>query len=179
MLLHYFRSLKGKVKDDAFLWLITIILWCIGLFIAFVILFKFAESVGWEESIWQAWQTFTTVGYGNAPATTTLGRIITMILSTLGIAFVGALFAAAFDFKTSIVEKRKNGLMNNPHKNGYVIFNFPRANVASRLIEEWRMVEPKVPICIVDSQLEELPKSIAMFPNVHYVNGNTLDRTTY
>jgi hypothetical protein len=179
MLIHYFRSLKGKVKDDAFRWLITIILWCISLFIAFIVLFKFAESVSWEESIWQAWQTFTTVGYGNAPATTTLGRIVTMILSTLGIAFVGALFAAAFDFKTSISEKRTSGLMNNPHKNGYVIFNFPGTNTVNRLISEWRMVEPNVPICIVDSKLEELPKSIATLSNVHYVSGNTLDKSTY
>jgi voltage-gated potassium channel len=179
MFFNYFRSLKGKIKGNTFYWLITVILWCVGLFIAFVVLFKFAESVGWEESVWQAWQTFTTVGYGNAPAVTTLGRIITMVFSTLGIAFVGALFAAAFDFKTSISEQIKNGLMNNPHKNGYVIFNFPSANVVSRLISEWRMVEPEVPICIVDSKLEELPKSIAMLPNMHYVNGNTLDRSTY
>ena len=180
MLFNYFRSLRNaKIKDNAFLWLVTVFLWCIGLFIVFIVSFKFAEPVSWEESVWQAWQTFTTVGYGNAPATTTTGRVITMLLSTLGIAFVGALFAAAFDFKTSMSDKRKNGFMNNPHKNGYVIFNFPGSNTVHRLIKEWRTVEPKVPICIVDSRLEELPKSIALLSDVHFVSGNTLDKNTY
>ena len=129
--------------------------------------------------MWQAWQTFTTVGYGNAPAQTTAGRAITMLLSTMGIAFVGALFSAAFDYKQYLREKKKYGYMKNPHKDGYVVFNFPERATAYNLIKELRTVEKNVSVCFVDSELEELPDSISRLPNIHFVKGDTMQQSTY
>ena len=99
MILQLISKFRKRLSDAPLRWLIKISIWSVLLFILFIILFKYAEAVSWEESIWQAWQTFTTVGYGNAPAATTAGRVVTMLISTLGIAFLGALFSAAFDYK--------------------------------------------------------------------------------
>lgn len=179
MILHLFSRFKKKFSDTPLWWLLKVSGWCVALFFLFVGLFKYAEAATWEESIWQAWQTFTTVGYGNAPAETTEGRVVTMFVSTLGIAFVGALFSAAFDYKQYLKDKKRFGYMENTHKNGYVVFNFPEGATAYNLIRELRTVEKKVSVCFVDSELEELPESISRLPNIHFVKGDTMQKSTY
>ena len=179
MIIQLISKLRKRVQDAPLWWLVRTSLWSIALFILFVVLFKYAENADWEESVWQAWQTFTTVGYGNAPAETSAGRVVTMLISTLGIAFVGALFSAAFDYKQYLKDKKRLGYMKNPHKNGYVVFNFPESSTASNLINELRTVEESIGICFVDSQLEELPQSIARIPDIHFVKGDILQKNTY
>ncbi len=179
MLFQIYRNLKQRLEHTPLLWLIKISIWCVVLFTVFIVLFKYTEGVSWEESLWQAWQTFTTVGYGNQPAETTAGRVVTMLISTLGIAFVGALFSAAFDYKQYLRELKKSGNMKNPYKNGYVIFNFPGTATILNFVRELRIVEKNVGICIVDSRLEHLPEPVAKLPNIHFVKGDTISRDTY
>lgn len=69
--------------------------------------------------------------------------------------------------------------MKNPHKNGYVIFNFPGVQHILAFVQEIRMVEKSVGICIVDSALEELPLALVRLPKVHFVSGSALDKDTY
>ena len=147
--------------------------------IAFVVAFKYLEDVSWEESIWQAWQANTTVGYGSRPAESTAGRVATMVLGTIGIAFVGATITAVFDYRTDQRQRRRIGLMNNPYRDGYVVFNFPGRARFRALVEELRDVEENVGICVVDGRLEELPDSVAALPSIHFVRGSILDRATY
>ncbi len=179
MLFQIYNNLKNHLKDAPLKWLIKVSTWCVLLFILFIVLFKVTEEVSWEESLWQAWQTFTTVGYGNQPAQTSAGRFVTMLISTLGIAFVGALFSAAFDYKQHLRNLKTTGQMKNPFKNGYVIFNFPGVATALSLVRELRAVEQNVGICIVDSRLEQLPGAITNLPNIHFVKGDTIRRETY
>lgn len=179
MLFQIYSRLRKQLEDAPLKWLIKVITWCIVLFLVFVVLFKITEKVSWEESVWQAWQTFTTVGYGNQPAETTAGRWITMLISTLGIAFVGALFSAAFDYKQHLKDLKRTGQMKNPFKNGYVIFNYPGTTNTLNFIRELCIVEQNVGICIVDSRLEELPDPVAKLPNVHFVKGDTISKDTY
>lgn len=179
MLFHLFRRLQTQLAYQPFRNLVQLIVWCLVLFVLFVVLFEWAEGKGWEESLWQAWQTFTTVGYGNAPAETTAGRIITMVISTMGIAFLGALFSAAFDYKIYLKDQKRLGFMDNPFDNSYVIFNFPGTSTAINLIEELRTVEPEAGVCFVDSRLEQLPDSVNSMPRMHFIKGDTLDKRTY
>ena len=179
MLFTLFNRFRSQFSHQPFRNLIQMVVWCLVLFTLFVILFEWAEGKGWEEAFWQAWQTFTTVGFGNAPADTTAGRVITMVISTIGIAFLGALFSAAFDYKEYLKDQKRFGYMKNPFDNGYVIFNFPGVTTAENLIDELRQVEKNTGICFVDSRLENLPQSIASLPRVHFIKGDTLDRHTY
>ncbi len=168
-----------KRQDKPLLQLATIISWCIVLFGSFVILFKQAEQVNWEEAIWQAWQTFTTVGYGNQPAVTTWGRIVTMLISTLGIAFLGALFSAAFNYKLYQKTQKRLGYMKNHLKNGYVIFNYPGEHTLYQFIKQLRVVEQNIGVCLVDDNIGELPEMIAQLPKVHFMKGSILSKSTF
>ena len=147
--------------------------------IAFVVTFKYLEDVSWEESIWQAWQANTTVGYGSRPAESTWGRVATMVLGTIGIAIVGTTITAVFDYRTNQRQRRRMGQMNNPYRDGYVVFNFPGRARLMALVRELRHVEEDVGICVVDGRLEELPDSVAVLPAIHFVRGAILDRATY
>lgn len=179
MLFQIYNRLRNQLTDAPLRWLIRVSFWCVALFCIFIVLFKYTESVSWEESLWQAWQTFTTVGYGNQPAQTLAGRLVTIFISTLGIAFVGALFSAAFDYKQHQKNLKQTGYMKNPFKNGYVIFNFPGTTTTLNFVKELRTVEENVGICIVDSRLEKLPDPIAQLKNIHFVKGKTISKATY
>ncbi len=147
--------------------------------LSFVVTFKYLEDVSWEEAVWQAWQANTTVGYGSRPAESTWGRVATMVLGTVGIALVGATITAVFDYRTNQRQRRRIGLMKNPYRDGYVVFNFPGRARFMALVRELRYVEEDVGICVVDGRLEELPDSVATLPSIHFVRGSILDRATY
>ncbi len=145
----------------------------------FVILFHAAEAVTWEESIWQVWQTATTVGYGNAPAVTTVGRYATMAFGLIDIAIVGAGIGAAFDAREDKRRRTRLGQMTNPYRDGYVVFNFPGPSWFKGFVTEIRHVEQDAPVCVVDDTIDHLPEAIAAMSNVHFVKGSVLDKDTY
>lgn len=149
------------------------------LFLVYVILFQSLENVSWEESFWQGWQTFTTVGYGNKPAGTLGGRLVTIFLATTGIAILGGVFSAAFDLKHYFQEMRRFGMADNRLKDGYVIFNFPGTYKMITFIDELRAVEKNVGVCIVDSRLDQLPDQIAIMNNIHFISGSILNQKVY
>ncbi|AZQ63443.1 hypothetical protein EI427_14745 [Flammeovirga pectinis] len=179
MIFNFFRQLQLHKNSDVYKRLQQILLYTLGINILFAVLFKNIEQVSWNEAIWQTWQTATTVGYGNKPAETLAGRIITMLLSTVSIAFVGALFGAVFDYREHHKTQKKLGFMNNPYKDGYVVFNFPGINIAKHFIDELRAVEHNVGICFVDNHIETLPDEIASLPNIHFLKGSPLQQQTY
>lgn len=147
--------------------------------VLYILTFKFSENVSWIEAIWQAWQTTTTVGYGNQPAETLVGRLFSILFGTSGIAVLGVLITAIFDAREEKKYRKRMGMINNPYKNGYVIFNFPGIPKFQTLVREIRHVEKDVPICVVDGRIDELPLSVAMIDNVHFVKGSILDKETY
>ncbi|MBT3266423.1 two pore domain potassium channel family protein [Candidatus Poribacteria bacterium] len=145
----------------------------------FIVLLRFVEDVTWEESIWQVWQTATTVGYGNRPAQTSVGRYATMAFGLMDIAIVGAGIGAVFDAREDKRRRTRLGLMDNPHRDGYVVFNLPGTSQFMAFVHEIRHVEPDAPVCVVDDAVEQLPESIAAIPRVHFVKGSVLDKDTY
>ena len=147
--------------------------------ICFIIIFKHVENVSWEEAIWQFWQTATTVGYGNKPAETTSGRWVTMIFGLVGIAVLGTIIGAVFDYRDEKREKRRLGLLENPFSNGVVIFNFPGTAKFLELITELRAEEAQLSVCIVDNKIDELPQNISVLERVHFIKGSIIQQETY
>jgi voltage-gated potassium channel len=148
-------------------------------FIVFAAAYEFAEKQGWEVALWMSWETLSTVGYGDFPAKETAGRILTIIVGTVGIVIMTAGIGSAVVVFQYRVYLRRIGKMTNPHKNGYVIFNFPGVQRIISFIHEIRAVEKSVGICIVDNVLEELPRALVHLPKVHFVSGSALDKDTY
>jgi voltage-gated potassium channel len=174
------RRLHTKLKQNrTLLWLLELLLYMLAACAAFAIVFKFAENVSWEEAIWQVWQTVTTVGYGNRPAQTPLGRWGTMLLGVLGIALLGTTISAVFTWREEMRMRRRLGLMPNPAANGYVFFHFPGEAKLVSIIAQLRAAEEEVPICLVSNRIEELPSSVAGLRNVHFVKGSMLNKNTY
>lgn len=161
--------------------LLNLFLFFLGACLFFAVSFKYAEKVDWEEAIWQVWQTVTTVGYGNRPAASTWGRIATMLFGLAGIALLGALISTWFDWRSDARDHKRYGHMENPHKNGYVIINFPGISRFTALVTELAAIEKQIDVCVVSSQLDEMPVSVLHLPKVrlHFVRGSLLAEKTY
>jgi len=174
--------IKIRRKDDFPQAIITLLEFCayfIIVSIFFTIGLKFSENMSWNEALWQVWQTSTTIGYGNQPASTIIGRNITMIFGLIAVAILGAVISSSVDLKLLLAEQRRLGMLKNPHKNGYVIFNYPGENMCL-FIQEIISKEPNVGICIVDSRLEHLPPSItSLYKNIHFIKGYSHEKSTY
>jgi hypothetical protein len=157
----------------------------LGSFVAFCVLFalslKVTEKITWNEAVWQVWQTVTTVGYGNQPAVTPKGRVATMLFGLGGIAFLGALISAYFDWRADKRERKRIGEMQNPFDNSYLVIHFPGVAKFTTLSHELASVEPKVEICVVDNQIESLPTSVTHIKGIrtHFVRGSLLVEETY
>jgi voltage-gated potassium channel len=161
------------------LWLIDLLVTALIVSVLFLVAYRHVESVSWEEAAWQVWQTATTVGFGNRPARTLLGRMATMFFGLIDIAILGATIGAIFDEREDRRARRRSGLMKNPHKDGYVLFNYPGTSRFQALVAELRYVEREVPICVVDDRIDELPPGAAGLDNVHFIHGSILSRETY
>lgn len=173
------KAMKGRIKRNPKTALIEWGLITLFIMIAFSSLITWAEGIDTGEGIWQAWQTFSTVGYGNRPAETMMGRWITMLFGTLGLVAFGAVINKMMDLKNRISNLRRRGMMDNPHEDGYIIFNNPGSERLRRFIDELRRKEPDVPICLVDDKMNELPAEVDMLEAVHFVKGNLISRDTY
>ncbi len=161
------------------LWLIDLLATAVVVSVLFLFAYRYIEGVSWEEAVWQVWQTATTVGFGNRPAQTLLGRMATMFFGLIDIAILGATIGAIFDEREDRRARRRSGLMRNPYKDGYVLFNYPGTSRFEALVAELRHVEREVPVCVVDDTLDELPTAAAGLDNVHFIRGSILDQGTY
>ena len=144
-----------------------------------MVLFKVFENAAWNESFWQTWQTFTTVGYGNRPAETAAGRWTTVLFGTMGIAFLGVIISQAFDLKQDRRDKRRWGMLSNPFRNGVVVFNYPGEVRLLGIIRELRHIERDTKFCIVDERLPELPPEIGKLDGISFIKGELLKEDTY
>lgn len=161
------------------LWLLGVLVLFLGAAIAHVVAFVVLEGAPLGEALWATWQTFSTVGYEDRPVPGTLTRIVVAVVSTAGVIAVGALLTGLIEVRQAQAERRRFGQMDNPMKGGYVIVNFPGEHLFDTFVDELRVVEPKVPLCIVDGNLTELPPASAAIPGVHFVRGQLLERETY
>lgn len=176
----YPNKLKKLIhRDRALILLISVIEIYVLCFAALTVLLKYFEGYSWLTSLWQVWQTYTTVGYGDTAVLNPVSQTVTMIFSFMAIALYAAMGGALIEYLIHVKERRRLGLMDNPIKNGYVIFNFPEAHLIDRFIEEVRFTEGDVGICIVDNKIDELPAVIRVLDKVHFVKGSLVEKNTY
>src|SRR5687768_3080082 len=93
------------------------------------------------DAVWQAWQTTTTVGYGDGPAKEVITKILIMIISAFSIAKLGMTFNAYSEYRMYVETRRRLGLMDNPYVDGYVILQFPGEQRLLSLIREVRALD--------------------------------------
>jgi voltage-gated potassium channel len=176
----YPQKLKRLIQGDkALILLISVVEMYALCFTVLTILLKHLEGYSWLTSMWQVWQTYTTVGYGDTSVVHPVSQSFTMIFSFIAIALYAAMGGALIEYLIHAKERRRLGLMNNPVKNGYVIFNFPAPHLLDSFIEEVRFTEGEVGICIVDNRIEELPTVVRERKNVHFVKGSLVNKETY
>ncbi len=182
MMLFLPAKLKKVIeRHEPLVWLYNLLIIFFFMFILHLFVYKWVEGVAWEEALWVTWATFSTVGYGDFSAQTTVGRFTSIILGTMGIAVLGTLFAATFEAMQYRKNQRRFGFMSNPIKNGYVIFHLPGEKTLGMFLREIYAVEGDVGVCVVDDSTDELPRSIVQEygSRVHFIRGSSLDKETY
>ena len=176
LLFHY---IKRVYKNDSLKKIFNTFLIIIILFLSYSVIYSILEHSSIKVGFWQAWQTITTVGYGDAPPSSSLGRLGAVIFGTLGIAFLGVLFSGVFDYKSLIYEQRRFGKLDARYENGYLIINYPGEYKILTLIEELREKEDNVPITILCEELEKLPITLESLPKVEFVSESLSRREAY
>jgi voltage-gated potassium channel Kch len=147
--------------------------------IAMGIVYGVAEHASWSDSMWLVWQTITTVGYGDIPPKTLIGRFGVMITGLIAIALLSYVLSAALDYREDQKERRRLGLETNEGKNSYLLICCRNEEELITIIEELRCVEPEAPICVVDDIMKELPPKVAQLSGVSFVRGSILLKETY
>jgi voltage-gated potassium channel len=176
----FFRFIRRKLKHKPIRSLFALGMGMVVLWLCYVLLYMhFEQNPDLLNATYQFFQLTSTVGYGDAPPASAVGKIFTSVFMIVGVAFLAGLIGGVVELIEYNKERRRFGQMNNKFSNGYVIFNMPSGEQVFQLIDQIRAVEPNVPICLVDADIDELPGRIASLPKVHFVQGNTLAKETY
>ena len=85
------------------------------------VLYKYIENSNWNEAWWQTFQGITTIGYGNSPPESFLGRLNAALLITPGLALLGNIISVVFEIKADKAEKRRLGMLPNPYTDSFII----------------------------------------------------------
>lgn len=101
---------KNKIKETVrvnkfnYLLIITTIIIVLG-----AVIIALLENMTFGDAIWWSFVTFTTVGYGDVLLTTTLGRLVAILLMIFGIGFIGITTStiAAYIVNKDIIRDRK------------------------------------------------------------------------
>lgn len=86
LIIKFKNKIKETVKVNKFnyLLIVTTIIIVLG-----AVIIALLEDMTFGDAIWWSFVTFTTVGYGDVLLTTSLGRLVAIILMIFGIGFIG------------------------------------------------------------------------------------------
>jgi len=131
----------------------------------------------WNEAIWYAFVTVTTVGYGDFSPATIGGRyLIAIPLMFFGIGLLGYILSLAASALIEARSKEIKGMAKINLIDHLLICNYPNLNTIQRIIKELAADGSfrDRDIVIVDDELEELPAPLHGLkdPEVHFVRGN-------
>jgi hypothetical protein len=159
--------------------LVDYALWIIIVAIAYSVGIFVLEKMNPFETIWLMWQTFSTVGYGDMPPVSDVGRLYTVIMSVAGIGLFGAVISAYFDYRIEQSQRRRFGRMTSSFQGHYMLLNYPGKHALRMYMREILSREPGARFCVVDSKLEELPPEFASEANVCFIRGSLFCEETY
>ena len=148
-------------------------------------------DLGWQDAIWYAVVTMTTVGYGDFYPQTVGGRFVVAVpLMFFGIGLLGYVLSVAANVLVQAKTKEFRGMSTHKLNKHLVVINYPGLARMERLLAELEG-DPefgKRDIVLVDEDLAELPPELLKL-DVAYVRGNptrdetltraSLDRATY
>lgn len=137
------------------------------------------ENLSFGDATWLTFTTATTVGYGDISASSTQGRLATILLLYLGGIFILArVVGDYFDFRMEMRDKKTQGLWSWKMQNHIVILNTPSQSgerYLQRLIQQFRSSElyQETTIYLLTRQFPNgLPGFITQLNDVVHYHGN-------
>ena len=128
------RWYSAQTSNDRRIQIIRLFAVLLGLVVANVSAMMFFEKLSLEDSIWLTMTTITTVGYGDMSATTTFGRLATILLMYLvGIFLLAQIVGEWLDYRLDRKERMRKGLWRWTMKDHIVIIFTPLQNGARYL----------------------------------------------
>ena len=115
--IHRLRILWHILKVTGFATFLTSFFSFIFLSAALLMWFE-PNLTNYGDSLWYSFVTATTVGYGDLLVTTTLGRIISIILAIYGILFLGSLSGLVVSYYTEVSKHYSLAVENDKQKTG-------------------------------------------------------------
>ena len=133
--------------------------------------FKSLEHKTWEESLWWAFVTTTTVGYGDFFPETTVGRVIGVLLMFLGIGLFGGVTAGLATELLEYRSKLDRGVKKLKTTNHILITGWNETG--EDMVRDILADQEEQAIVI----LAELPKNPLQQKNVSFVHGEVTEQT--
>ena len=139
-----------------------------------------SEHAPFNDCVWMVWQTITTVGYGDIPPKSLIGRYGIMITGLIAILLITYVVSALVDYREALSQRRRMGMDTNEDKGSTLLVCCRDEEEIDIFIRELRCVKPGASVCIVDDQMKELPARVAhLVPKVNFVRGSIISPETY
>lgn len=138
------------------------------------------NDLNWQDAMWWSFVTMTTVGYGDLYPQSFGGRyLIAVPTMVIGIGILGFIIS---EISAKLVEsrsKRTKGLIKISMEKHILIVHFSGMELLRKVIFELRadLSTAKLPICVVDDRLEELPLELSQL-GLEFVKGNPTQTDT-
>jgi len=139
------------------------------------------EDFSWVDALWLTLTTLSTTGYGDISATTTAGKLSTVVLLYLGGIFLAAKIAGDyFEYRASNRQKKINGSWEWNMKNHLLVINTPSQHGEQffiKFIEQVResgIIEPNIQI-LTEKYSQGLPSRLSQMPGLVHYSGSPLN----
>ncbi len=127
------------------------------------------------DSIWWAFVTITTVGYGDYSPSTLEARVIAVLFCFIGgISLVGYLLGSVADTIMASKSKKRRGLMELKLEDHVLICYYPSMEKVREIILEIKEDSSYHgrDIVLVNDQIDELPVEFEDIVKLHFIKGN-------
>lgn len=152
-------------------------------FLLYVFAFHTFEQQALFDSIWVAFITMTTIGYGDISAETVAGRISTIVFSIITLGCFSTVASQLITKLSDIHERRVKGLVRLRLKGHILIVDWSKnPDKITTVIENLRtdLDTSESPIAIVSEAFEQLPTRITdNFDDIYFSHGSPTNANTY